>query len=213
MKFHDISNTTTAAEAARQALRRQSIVVDENLGGRKLREQLDIVKREIDALASRGGADYTRAVLHREIYEDLANVDAVLFEAELDDADLEQAEVVLAAQSMSKEFQGMIEDVADMLGSDMITLVDQIKAKFGDGAGEQFGQAIKTALETAIDTLTQTKDSVDAAITGLTSPMAAPAVEPELGADAGGEETAPVFPSSSGPEEEPTGREIKSDIE
>lgn len=213
MKFHDISNTTTAAEAARQALRRQSIIVDENLGGRKLREQLDIVKREIDALASRGGADYTRAVLHREIYEDLANVDAVLFEAELDDADLEQAEVVLAAQSMSKEFQGMIEDVADMLGSDMITLVDQIKAKFGDGAGEQFGQAVKTALETAIDTLTQTKDSVDAAITGLTSPMAAPAIEPELGADAGGEEAAPVFPSSSGPEEEPTGREIKSDVE
>lgn len=212
MKFQDISNITTAAEAARQALRRQSIVVDENLGGRKLREQLEIVKSEIDSLASRGGADYTRAVLHKEIYEDLANVDAVLFEADLDDTDLEQAEVVLAAQSMSKQFQGMIEDVADMLGSDMIALVDQIKAKFGDGAGEQFGQAVKTTLETAIDTLTQSKDSIDSAVTGLTNPMAAPAVEPELGADAG-EETAPVFPSSSGPEGEPTGREIKSDVE
>jgi len=213
MKFQDISNITTAAEAARQALRRQSIVVDENLAGRKLREQLDIVKQEIDSLASRGGADYTRAVLHKEIYEDLANVDAVLFEADLDDADLEQAEVVLAAQSMSKDFQGMIEDVADMLGSDMIALVDQIKAKFGDGAGEQFGQTVKSTLESAIDTLTQSKDSIDSAITGLTSPMAAPAAEPELGAEAGDEEAAPVFPSSSGPEEEPTGREIKSDVE
>lgn len=212
MKFQDISNTTTAADAARQALRRQSIVVDENLAGRRLREQLEIVKQEIDSLASRGGVDYTRAVLHKEIYEDLANVDAVLFEADLDDEDLEQAEVVLAAQSMSKEFQGMIEDVADMLGSDMITLVDQIKAKFGDGAGEQFGQTIKSTLETAIDTLTQSKDSIDSAITGLTSPMAAPAAEPELAA-VGDEETAPVFPSSSGPEEEPTGREIKSDVE
>jgi hypothetical protein len=212
MKFQDISNTTTAAEAARQALRRQSIIVDENLGGRKLREQLEIVKSEIDSLASRGGVDYTRAVLHKEIYEDLANVDAVLFEADLDDADLEQAEVVLAAQSMSKQFQGMIEDVADMLGSDMIALVDQIKAKFGDGAGEQFGQTVKTTLESAIDTLTQSKDSIDSAITGLTNPMAAPAVDAgEL--DMGGEEEAPVFPSSSGPEEEPTGREIKSDVE
>lgn len=212
MKFQDISTTTTPAEAARQALRRQNINIDENLAGRRLREQLEIVKREIDELASKGGATYTRAVLQKEIYEDLANVDAVLFEAELDDADLEQAEVVLAAQGMSKQFQGMIEDAADMLGSDMITLVDQIKAKFGDGAGEQFGASIKTALEGAIDTLTQTKDSIDAAITGLTSPMSAPPAT-DLGAEAGGEEPAPVFPSSSGPETEPTGREIKSDVE
>lgn len=212
MKFQDISNITTAAEAAKQALRRQSIVVNENLAGSELRKQLEIVKQEIDTLSSRGGADYTRAVLHREIYEDLANVDAVIFEAELDDQDLEQAEVVLAAQSMSKEFQGMIEDAADMLGSDLITLVDQIKAKFGDGAGEQFGQNIKATLESAIDVLTQSKDSIDSAITSLTNPMAAPAAEPmaDLGSD---EETAPVFPSSSGPEEEPTGREIKSDVE
>lgn len=211
MKFLDISTTTTPAQAAKQALRRQNVQVDENLAGRRLREQLEIVKREIDELASKGGATYTRAVLQKEIYEDLANVDAVLFEAELDDADLEQAEVVLAAQGMSKQFQGMIEDAADMLGSDLITLVDQVKAKFGDGAGEQFGSSIKTALETAIDTLTQTKDGIDAAITGLTSPMSAAPVEP--GVEAGAEEPAPVFPSSSGPETEPTGREIKSDVE
>lgn len=208
MKFLDISTTTTPAEAAKQALRRQNIHIDENLAGRRLREQLEIVRREIDELASKGGATYTRAVLQKEVYEDLATSDSMLFEGDLDDADLEQAEVVLASQSMSKQFQGMIEDAADMLGSDLITLVDQVKAKFGDGAGEQFGTSVKTALETAIDTLTQTKDSIDAAIKGLTSPMAA--VEPSD--EAGGEEPAPVFPSSSGPETEPTGREIKSDV-
>lgn len=209
MKFQDISTIVTPAQAAKAALRKQSIVVDESIGGRKLREQLAIVTKEIDALASRGGEAYTRAILHKEIYEDLANVDAVLYEAELDDADLEQAEVILAAQGMSKEFQDMIENVADMLGSDLITLVDQIKAKFGDGAGEQFGTAIKGAIESAMDTLTQAKDSIDGAISGLTNPTAAPAMD----LDVDSEEPAPVFPSSSGPESEPTGREIKSDAE
>jgi hypothetical protein len=209
MKFQDISTITTPADAARSALRKQSIVVDESLGGRRLREQMAIVAKEIDTLASRGGEAYTRAILHKEIYEDLANVDAVLYEADLDDADLEQAEVVLAAQSMSKEFQDMIETTADMLGSDLITLVDQIKAKFGDGEGEQFGTAIKGAIETAMNTLTETKNSIDSAISALTNPTAAPAMD----LDAGSEEPAPVFPSSSGPESEPTGRGIKSDAE
>ena len=207
MKFNDITTIQTPAQAARRALRKESINV-EKLGGRALREQLERVQREIDTLASRGGADYTRAILQREVYEEMANVDSVLFEADLEDTDIEQAEVIIAARAMNKDFQGMIEDVADMLGSDMITLVDQIKARFGDGAGEQYAQTVKAALEGAINSLMQTKDTLDSAITGLTAGgemlPAAPAGEE------GGE--APIFPSSSGPEEEPTGREMKSDI-
>jgi hypothetical protein len=208
MKFNDIT-TINPAKAARSALRKESIVVDETLGGRRLREELARINEEIDTLASKGGEAYTRAILHREVYEDLANVDAVIFEADLDEDNLEQAEVIIAAKAMNNEFQGMIEDVADMLGSDMITLVDQIKARFGDGAGEQYAQTVKTALEGAIETLTQTKDSLDSAITGLTSGGAAiaPAVP---GEEAGAE--APIFPSSAGPEGEATGREMKSDI-
>lgn len=209
MKFNDISKIATPAEAARIALRKQSVLVNENIGGHALREQIAIISKEIDTLASKGGEAYARAVLHREIYEDLARVDDTLvFEAELDDADLEQAQVVLAAQGMSKDFQGMIEDSADMLGSDLITLVDQIKAKFGDGEGESFGSAVKAAIESAMETLTQAKDSIDSAIKGLTNPMA---VEPAADIEVDGGEA--VFPSSSGPEGEPTGREIKSDAE
>jgi hypothetical protein len=212
MKFNDITTTKTPAQAARKALRNESIVVNEALAGRRLREELSRVQQEIDTLASKGGEAYTRAILHREIYEELANVDAVLFEADLDEDNLEQAEVVIAAKAMNTEFQGMIEDVADMLGSDMITLVDQIKARFGDAAGEQYAQTVKTALEGAIDMLTQTKDSLDSAISGLTS---GGAITPELGAEPGAEAgaEAPIFPSSAGPEEEATGREMKSDIE
>jgi len=208
MKFNDITTTQTPGEAARRALRKESISV-QPLGGRLLREQLERVKQEIDTLSSKGGAAYTRAILQREVYEEMANVDPVLFEAELDDADLDQAEVVIAARAMNRDFQGMIEDVADMLGSDMITLVDQIKARFGDAAGEQYAGTVKGALEEAINMLMQTKDTLDSAITGLTSPGdALPAAVP--GEEAEGE--APIFPSSAGPEEEPTGREMKSDI-
>lgn len=209
MRFNDITTTTTPAQAARRALRKESIDV-KPLGGRMLREQLERVQSEIDTLASKGGAEYTRAILQREVYEDMANVDPVLFEAELDDADLDQAEVIIAARSMNKDFQGMIEDVADMLGKDMITLVDQIKTRFGDGAGEQYVQTVKGALEGAIDVLMQTKDTLDSAITSLTSPDTAMTAEVP-GSEPAADE-APIFPSSAGPESEPTGREIKSDI-
>ena len=210
MKFNDITTIQTPAQAARRALSRESIQV-QPLGGRALREELSRVQREIDMLSSKSGAGYARAILQKEVYEEMANVDPMLFEAELDDSEIEQAEVIIAARAMNKDFQGMIEDVADMLGSDMITLVDQIKSRFGDGAGEQYAQIVKTALEGAIDSLMQTKDSLDSAITSLTDggAMMAPAVPGEEVPATG---PAPIFPSSSGPAEEPTGREMKSDI-
>ena len=136
MKFNDISNNTAPAEAAREALLKQSIVIEESVSGSSLRDHLGDIQKELDTLASKGGAEYTRAVLHKAVYEDMANVDAeVIVEAEFGDDDIEQAEIIIAATGMSKEFQDMIEDSADMLGSDLITLVDQIKSKFGDGAG------------------------------------------------------------------------------
>lgn len=204
MKFNDITLTTTPAKAARDALLKESIVIEKNLPSYKLREELARVKGEIDMLASKGGAAYTRAILHKEIYE------SELFEADLDEEGIEQAEVIIAAKAMNKKFQDMIEDVADMLGSDMITLVDQMKQRFGDGAGEQYAQNVKGALEGAIDTLTTTKDSLDRAITSLTNPSQMEPLGNEIGADAGSE--APIYPSSSGPEGEATGREIKSEI-
>ena len=215
MKFNDITTTITPAQAARSALRKESIVV-ENLGGKRLREELARVAREIDTLASKGGKEYTRAVLHKEIYEDLANVGAHLVEADLDEDNLEQAEVVIAAKAMNHDFQGFI---AEFLDKTNFKSYDQIKERFGDAAGEQYAQTVKTALEGAIDTLTQTKDSLDSAISALTGggdAMLAPAPVPGAeagatpGAEAGGE--APIFPSSAGPEAEPTGREIKSDV-
>jgi hypothetical protein len=129
MKFNDITLTKTPANAAREALLKESIVIDENLSGYKLHKELQRVREEIDILSSKGGAEYARAILHKEVYE------SALLEADLDEEGIEQAEVIIAAKAMNKKFQDMIEDVADMLGSDMITLVDQMKQRFGDGAG------------------------------------------------------------------------------
>ena len=214
MKFNDISNNQRPGEAAREALLKQSIEIDESVRGSQLKDHLGDLQKELDTLSSKGGEEYTRAVLHKAVYEDLANVDAEpIFEAELEDSDIEQAEVIIAANGLSKEFQGMIEDCADMLGSDLITLVDQIKAKFGDAAGEQFGTSIKDSLQSAMDVLTTTKDGVDAAISGLKDPTSAPAIDTDADIDMGDADEAPVMPAMAGPEEEPTGRELKSEIE
>jgi hypothetical protein len=213
MKFNDISNNTAPAEAAREALLKQSIVIEESVSGSSLRDHLGDIQKELDTLASKGGAEYTRAVLHKAVYEDMANVDAeVIVEAEFGDDDIEQAEIIIAATGMSKEFQDMIEDSADMLGSDLITLVDQIKSKFGDGAGEQFGTAIRSSLQSAMDVLTTTKDGIDAAISQLKDPMSAPVADPGMEPELGDDVEA-VTPAMSGPEEEPLGRELKSELE
>jgi len=212
MKFNDITTLTTPAEAARSALLGESITVT-NLTGRRLKAELARIVEEIDTLASRSGHEYARAVLHKEIYKDMARLD----EADIDDETLEQSEVIIAAQAMNTKFQSMIEDVADMMGSDMITLVDQIKQRFGDGAGEQYVNAVRTALETAVETLTQTKSGLDTAITSLksgdTGEMGIDGMEMGIDNEFAADPNAPIFPSSGGPEEESTGREMKSGIE
>ena len=209
MKFNDITITKSPADAARTALRRESIVVKEGLSGRRLRNELAQVQEEINALSSQSGAEYARAILHKAIYEEMA-ADEVAG-SELGDGGLEQAEAIIAAKSMNSKFQDMLEDVADMQGSDLITLVDQIKARFGDAAGEQYGLAVKTALDTAITALSQSKDALDAATKTLQTGEMAAAPVSDLTAEPGAEE-APIFPSSAGPEEMPTGREMKSEI-
>ena len=70
-------------------------------------------------------------------------------------------------------------------------------------------------MQAAMDVLTTTKDGVDSAINGLKDPMSIPATD-DAGmddmADTGMDDEA-VMPAMSGPEEEPTGRELKSELE
>jgi hypothetical protein len=131
--------------------------------------------------------------------------------------DLAQAELILVAKDMVNQLQKMAEDVAEMQTDDLMALEEKIKTTFSQEQGEQFAQGADSALGTLLDQVKSAKDALSNAISVLSgeaqasmgddlSGMAQPGMEPELepsvndfsNADAG-----------MGPEEEPTGRELK----
>ena len=131
--------------------------------------------------------------------------------------DLAQAELLLVAKDMVNQLQKMAENVAEMQTDDLMALEEKIKTTFSQEQGEQFAQGVDSALGTLLDQVKAAKDALSSAISVLNgeasasmgddlSGMAQPGMKPELepsvndfsNADAG-----------MGPEEEPTGRELK----
>lgn len=134
-----------------------------------------------------------------------------------EDQDLEQAQALLAAKSLSDDLMTMAEKVAKMSVEDLMPLVDSMKEQFGPEAAEGYNSMMKQTLEALLTATTEAKDTSDNAITqlqggsvpgaadaGMAAPngdMSAPAMP---GAE-GGEEAAPEMP------EEPLGRAKKDD--
>ena len=134
------------------------------------------------------------------------------------DGDLAQAELILVAKDMVNQLQKMAEDVAEMQTDDLMALEEKIKTTFSQEQGEQFAQGVDGALGTLLDQVKAAKDALSSAIGVLSgeAPMGG-----DLGGDLGGgdmgmepalEPAVNDFPNADagvGPEEEPTGRELK----
>ena len=76
------------------------------------------------------------------------------------ESELQQAEIILAAQSISDRLQKMAEDLAQMVSEDVLPISDQMKSVFGTDYAEKWAQITKEALESAFETVSGTKDSV-----------------------------------------------------
>jgi len=112
-------------------------------------------------------------------------------------SELQQAQVVLAAQDMIDRVQGMLEDISEMQFKDLPALADSIKNDMGVEQSTQFQsaasaamaqllqavQAGKTELESAQGVLTGQAPQVPGADTGAGMPGAMPAPAPEPGAE------------------------------
>lgn len=99
----------------------------------------------------------------------------------VDDDNVEQAKVILAAQEMNDELQKMVERVAQMQVQDLIPLVDAMKAELGMEQAQAFNDATDSALGGLLDTVKSTKEAVENAILGAQGQ--APAVDMEMPAD------------------------------
>ena len=128
----------------------------------------------------------------------------------LKESEVQQAQVVLAAQDMVDSIQGMIEDATEMQYKELPALVDSIRNQIGMEQANQFNTDVTAALTGLVQSLQGTKQSFETAlgvVTGQAQP--APALDAAMaGADAaamqpGAELPAPDLEAPVAGEEEP----------
>jgi hypothetical protein len=105
----------------------------------------------------------------------------------LKESEVQQAQVVLAAQDMVDKMQGMLEDISELQFKELPALVDSIKNQVGIDQATQFNTDVSTALTALMQSLQGTKQQLDAAL-GVVTGQAAPAAEipgMDAGADLG----------------------------
>jgi hypothetical protein len=103
----------------------------------------------------------------------------------LKESEVQQAQVVLAAQDMVDKMQGMLEDVSELQFKELPALVDSIKNQVGIDQATQFNTDVSGALTALMQTLQGTKQQLDSALGVVTGQAPAVPNVPDLGADAG----------------------------
>ena len=110
----------------------------------------------------------------------------------LKESEVQQAQVVLAAQDMVDKMQGMLEDVSELQFKELPALVDSIKNQVGIDQAAQFNGDASAALSGLMQNLQAAKQQLDQAlgvVTGTAAPGAADAAAmgAQAGADMGAE--------------------------
>ena len=106
----------------------------------------------------------------------------------LKESEVQQAQVVLAAQDMVDKMQAMLEDVSELQFKELPALVDSIKNQVGIDQAQQFNTDASAALGGLMQNLQQAKQQMDTAlnvVTGQAPAGGAAALGAELGAEAG----------------------------
>ena len=139
----------------------------------------------------------------------------------LKESEVQQAQVVLAAQDMVDKMQSMLEDTTEMQFKELPALVDSIRNQIGIEQATQFNtdataalqglvqnlQGAKQQLETALGVVTGQPAPLDASMAASGMPGAAPAPVPgaEMGAAMGADIGANVGAEMGSEEPAPTG--------
>lgn len=113
-------------------------------------------------------------------------------------SEVQQAQVVLAAQDMVDKMQKMLEEITAMQFKDLPALVDSIKNEVGPQQANQFNADATAALSGLVQNLQAGKQQMDAALGVVTGQAAAPVAD--MGAAAGAEAGAAADMSAAGDE-------------
>ena len=90
----------------------------------------------------------------------------------LNESEVQQAQVVLAAQDMVDKMQGMLEDVTELQFKELPALVDSIKNQVGIEQAQQFNTDATAALSGLVGNLQGAKQQLDAALNVVTGQAA-----------------------------------------
>ena len=102
----------------------------------------------------------------------------------LKESEVQQAQVVLAAQDMVDKMQGMLEDVSELQFKELPALVDSIKNQVGIDQATQFNQDATAALTGLLQNIQGAKQQLDAALGVVTGQTPAAAGIDGIGAPA-----------------------------
>lgn len=105
----------------------------------------------------------------------------------LKESEVQQAQVVLAAQDMVDKMQGMLEDVSELQFKELPALVDSIKNQVGIDQATQFNSDATAALTNLLQNIQAAKTQMDQALGVVTGQAPAPmaAAGAEMGAGMG----------------------------
>lgn len=120
----------------------------------------------------------------------------------LSESEVQQAQVVLAAQDMVDKMQGMIEDTTEMQFKELPALVDSIKNQIGADQAAQFNNDAQAALTGLVQNLQGSKQQLEQALGVVTGqgPVEMPGAE--MAPPPAGEEQIDVSMTEPSPEEE-----------
>lgn len=105
----------------------------------------------------------------------------------MEEVDLDQAEVVVAAKSMSSELQDQVEKLGRMLNEDLPAIVEQIRAEMGAQTAVGFRDSVTQILSAHLEATRQAQQTLEQTVAtiGGGEALAAPAAPaPEAGAEA-----------------------------
>jgi len=121
----------------------------------------------------------------------------------LSESEVQQAQVVLAAQDMVDKMQGMIEDTTEMQFKELPALVDSIKNQIGVDQAAQFNNDAQAALTGLVQNLQGSKQQLEQALGVVTGqgPVEMPGAEMAPPPPAG-EEQIDVSMTEPSPEQE-----------
>jgi hypothetical protein len=170
-----------------------SLKLDFNAPSTKLEAMKESTQKKITSLRENGqdvsNKDFQKLLLIAE------GMDMAIEKKKLEEsADLDQAEVLLAAKQMADDLQKMAENLASMQVEDLMSIHNAMKEQVGTAEADAFNSSAEAAIGAALDAVKSANEQVGNAVltaqgmapetTDMDMPMGEPEGDMDLGLDA-----------------------------